>query len=107
MGICTYPEEKLLVADCYNHKIRVVSPDENECRVFCGTGVPGYRDGSKEIARFSSPSGIVYHNKLQRAFVADTDNHRIRVVDGLTGAVSTMRFFGFPDYGESTRSEDA
>lgn len=49
MGICRFPDDKLLVADCYNNKIRLVTPEDNECRLFCGTGTPGYRDGSREV----------------------------------------------------------
>mmetsp|Transcript_39122 Transcript_39122/g.155048 ORF Transcript_39122/g.155048 Transcript_39122/m.155048 type:complete len:132 (+) Transcript_39122:1913-2308(+) len=41
MGICSAPEDKLLVADSYNNKIRSVVPAENECREFSGTGITG------------------------------------------------------------------
>lgn len=49
VGISPMTEEKLLVADTYNHKIRAVFPEENECRAFSGYGLAGYKDGPKEV----------------------------------------------------------
>jgi len=104
MGICSAPEDKLLVADSYNNKIRSVVPSENECREFSGTGLTGYRDGPKEVARFFCPTDVVYSDKLKKAYVTDKNNHQIRVIDGVTGDVSTLRFFGFPDFGEAAET---
>jgi hypothetical protein len=52
-----------------------------------GDGKKGLEDGAK--ARFHEPSGLAgWGDKL---FVADTNNHAVRVCDLKTGAVSTLK----------------
>ena len=54
-----------------------------------GAGAPaGYADGPAQSARFSEPGGLAYARG--RLFVADTNNHRVRVVDLETGTVGTL-----------------
>ena len=70
-------EDRLLVADSYNHKIKIVDPKTREAKTFLGDGKKGVDDGSKP--RFNEPGGLaIVGNRL---FVADTNNHKIRVVD--------------------------
>ncbi len=45
-------------------------------------------DGKGDIARFQHPLGIVYHNG--KLYVADSYNHKIRIVDLKTGEVTTF-----------------
>lgn len=85
-------EGKLLVADAYNHKIKVLDPKTREVKTFLGDGKRGGEDGEK--ARFNEPSGLAgVGGKL---FVADTNNHLIRVIDLARKSVSTVQIRGLP-----------
>jgi thiol-disulfide isomerase/thioredoxin len=79
----------LYVADSYNHKIKRCDPAARRVTSFLGSGVPGHRDGSADKAQFSEPGGLSFaEGKL---FVADTNNHAIRVCDIGTGQVKTLK----------------
>jgi sugar lactone lactonase YvrE/peroxiredoxin len=81
-----YQDGLLYVADTYNNKIKTVDPQTGETRTFVGTGESGWRDGTKPL--FYDPSGLsIATDKL---YVADTNNHVIRVVDLVTREVSTL-----------------
>ena len=63
---------------------------DRTCRTFAGNGKAGYVDGKD--ARFYEPGGLsIARNKL---YVADTNNHAIRVVDMKTKEVSTLQIKG-------------
>ena len=69
--------DKLLVADTYNHRIKLLDPATRTVKAFAGSGKPGQADGVSPS--FYEPGGIsVAKGKL---YVADTNNHAIRVVD--------------------------
>ena len=80
--------EKLLIADTYNHKIKQIDlTNHNKVETFLGTGQPGKDDGEKPS--FYEPSGLAILNDT--LFIADTNNHLIRVVDLKTKKVSTLK----------------
>jgi DNA-binding beta-propeller fold protein YncE len=82
-------EPSLLVADTYNHRIKRYDVQRREVHVFAGAGAPaGYLDGEATLARFSEPSGIAIARG--QAFVADTNNHLIRIVDLDTRQITTL-----------------
>jgi thiol-disulfide isomerase/thioredoxin len=82
----------LYVADTYNSKIKVVDPKKKTSTTLAGSRLSGYRDGKLQEALFNEPSGItVLGDKL---YVADANNHQIRVIDLKDGAVTTMEFTG-------------
>ncbi|MCS6861140.1 MAG: thioredoxin-like domain-containing protein, partial [Abditibacteriales bacterium] len=86
----TYHDGVLYVADTYNHKIKRVDPTTRRATTFVGTGKAGYADGDTPL--FFEPSGLsVAHGKL---YVADTNNHLIRVVDLTTKRVTTLEVKG-------------
>jgi len=58
-GLAISPDGTIYVADSGNYRIRRVSPT-GEVVTIAGTGVSGVVDGSGEVARFSSPYGIVW-----------------------------------------------
>lgn len=87
---CAWHEGKLFVADTYNHKIKVVDPGESSATTFAGDGTPGRQDGIP--ARFHEPGGLaVLEGKL---YIADTNNHAIRVCDLATREVATLALAG-------------
>ena len=86
LGI-VYHEGVLHVADTYNNKIKQVHPETKRCETFLGTGKEGLRDGDSPL--FDEPGGVsVAEGKL---YIADTNNHLIRVADLKTGNVSTLK----------------
>jgi len=81
---------KLLIADTYNHRIKLLDPAARQVTAFAGSGKPGQNDGNKPS--FYEPGGlVVVKDKL---YVADTNNHAIRVVDLKTKKTRTLQITG-------------
>jgi DNA-binding beta-propeller fold protein YncE len=71
---------KLYVADTYNNKIKVIDVEHQTCATIAGSGRPGNQDAPEGAkATFNEPAGISAAGG--RLYVADTNNHVIRVVD--------------------------
>jgi len=90
----------LLIADTYNHKIKQLDPAKRAVKTFAGAGKPGQADGAS--SSFYEPGGLsVANNKL---YVADTNNHAVRVVDLKTKQASTLMIRGLrpPEAGDAT-----
>jgi NHL repeat len=97
--------DKLLIADTYNHKIKLLDPAARSVKSFAGTGKPGQADGARPS--FYEPGGLaVAGNKL---YVADTNNHAIRVVDLKTKETRTLQIKGLtpPAANQSATNFDA
>ncbi|MBX9626092.1 MAG: redoxin domain-containing protein, partial [Gemmataceae bacterium] len=87
---------KLYVADTYNSKIKVYDPAAGTLSTFLGGGEAG---GWLTGPAFSEPAGLAAANG--KLYVADTNAHRIRVVDLATKQVSTLKLKGVePPKGE-------
>ena len=81
---------KLFIADTYNHKIKELDPQGKLVKTFRGTGKSGQKDGRDPS--FYEPAGLsVASDKL---YVADANNHAIRVIDLKTKETSTLRIKG-------------
>ncbi len=79
----------LYVADTYNNKIRKVDPKTGATETFVGGPRPGFSD---DPPLFFEPAGLsVAQGKL---FVADTNNHAIRIVDLRSKKVETLVLTG-------------
>jgi len=82
--------DKLLIADTYNHKIKELDPKTRNVKTFLGSGKPGQADGP--APSFYEPGGLsVANGKL---YIADTNNHAVRVVDLKTKQTSTLHIKG-------------
>jgi hypothetical protein len=80
---------RLFVADTYNHKIKVIDPAKQTSQTWLGDGISGWLDGNLQETQFSEPGGLsIGGNHL---YVADTNNHLIRIVNLNTGRVETLR----------------
>lgn len=74
-------------ADSSHHQIRRITPDGTDT-VFAGTGKIGFKDGDRDEAEFTSPTGIVVDAK-DNIYIVDTGNHRIRMITP-EGKVKTL-----------------
>jgi thiol-disulfide isomerase/thioredoxin/sugar lactone lactonase YvrE len=83
---------KVYVADTYNCKIKIVDPAKRTSETLAGTGKHGAADGPFASASFDEPGGLCFLNDL--LFVADTNNHSVRVLDLKTGTVRTLQLSG-------------
>ena len=81
---------KILIADTYNHKIRELDVKQRSVKTFLGGGKPGQVDGASPS--FYEPGGLSAAN--DKLYVADTNNHAVRVVDLKTKTVSTLNIKG-------------
>lgn len=79
----------LYVADTYNHKIKRVGLHTLAVTTLAGAGAPGLADGPFGLAQFYEPGGLSVLGS--RIFVADTNNHAVRVVDAARETVETLR----------------
>ncbi|KAL2078024.1 hypothetical protein ACEWY4_025709 [Coilia grayii] len=81
----------LYVADSYNHKIKVVDPKNKQCRTLAGTGEAGDIVGPAFAdSTFNEPGGICVGDGGKLLYVADTNNHQIKVLDLQTQTVSVF-----------------
>lgn len=74
------------VSDTDNHVIRYLK--DETVRTAAGSGKSGYTDGMGTAAQFARPTGIAA-GEDGSLFIADTDNHAIRLLDK-NGKVSTI-----------------
>ncbi|XP_029311899.1 NHL repeat-containing protein 2 isoform X2 [Cottoperca gobio] len=84
------PEQSLLyVADSYNHKIKVVDPKVKQCSTLAGTGEAADTVGPEfNKSCFNEPGGICVGSNGKLLYVADTNNHQVKVLDLSTKTVS-------------------
>lgn len=85
-----YVDGLLYVADTYNSKIRILDPETRELSTLAGNPSGGYQDGPLADSLFDEPGGISHANGF--LYVADTNNHAIRVIDLAAGTVSILSF---------------
>ena len=75
------------------HNRMVAFNEDGSVAHLIGSTLPGYTDESYFVSMFNRPSGIVHaEGKL---FIADTYNHRIRVLDFTSEQVSSLVGSGF------------
>ena len=89
LGI-TYASGRLYVADSYNHKIKVVDPSSGTAETLLGTGQTAATHSnprnSRSPAASRSPAG--------RLYIADTNNHALKVADALGQNVQSFEIDG-------------
>ena len=78
----------LYVADTYNNKIKRMAVEDPIVTTVAGSGAGAHVDGQPAAAAFYEPGGLSVADG--RIYVADTNNHAVRVIDIETGAVSTL-----------------
>jgi DNA-binding beta-propeller fold protein YncE len=88
MGVAWW-KNRLFVADTYNNKVKVIDLLEADIRTVAGEATSGSTDLPP---RFDEPAGLSVADGM--IFVADTNNHLIRVIDIETGKVKTLALDG-------------
>lgn len=81
MGLAMDRYGNLYIADTRNHRIRKVEIRTGNIKTVAGTGKPGFFNdgGPAENATLYGPTGLAFDN-WGNLFIADTGNHRIRVL---------------------------
>jgi DNA-binding beta-propeller fold protein YncE len=89
-GITLDDRGNLYVADTYNNRIRKIDLTEGVVSTIAGTGAPAFSgDGGPALAAtLSMPRDLEF--RAGRLYIADTDNHSIRVIDLATGIIQTV-----------------
>ncbi|MFC1959192.1 thioredoxin-like domain-containing protein [Chloroflexota bacterium] len=85
-----YVDGQVYVADTYNSKLKVIDPVTRATESLAGDITGGYRDGTLDEALFDEPGGVSH--AAGNLYVADTNNHAIRVVDLAAGTVESVVF---------------
>jgi thiol-disulfide isomerase/thioredoxin len=90
-----YLDKKLFVADTYNNKVKWIDLETGQVRTLIGSGLSGKTDNP---ALLDEPSGLsIAGGKL---YIADTNNHLIRVWDLEKSILSTLSIDGLTPPGE-------
>ena len=84
--------DELFIADTYNHRIKRLSLATLRVSNLAGTGKRGAADGPLDKATFNEPAGLAFAG--DRIYVADTNNHAIRVIDMQAAEVTTLELTG-------------
>ncbi|GAB3252854.1 hypothetical protein GCM10027296_19590 [Chitinimonas naiadis] len=87
IGVAVDKTGKVYVADTYNDRIRMITPD-GQVATLAGGQLPGYADGPGTLARFDTPSALAL-DRAGNIWVADTRNNAIRKL-APDGTVSTL-----------------
>jgi DNA-binding beta-propeller fold protein YncE len=84
-------QKRIYLADTFNNRIRLIDLAAGTVSTIAGNGNRGFSgDGGPAIeASFDRPRDLEL-GPDGRLYIADTDNHRIRVVDLGTGIISTV-----------------
>lgn len=78
LDIAFTPAGELVIADSFNDSLRMLSADFSTVRTLTGSDA-GYQDGSLDDALFEIPRSVTVDGS-GNIYVADSVNHRIRVV---------------------------
>jgi DNA-binding beta-propeller fold protein YncE len=85
-------KDVIYVADSYNNKIKSVAIGSLLVGTIAGSGKAGDVDGFSNIAQFSEPAGVAVAGN--RIYIADTNNHKIKVIELNTKEVYTLKLIG-------------
>ncbi|XP_076811458.1 NHL repeat-containing protein 2-like isoform X2 [Clavelina lepadiformis] len=87
----------LYVADSYNHKIKAVDPFKKTCFTLCGPNkstiaVTKEHNSPDEVSpgNLNEPGGICVDSQCEHLYIADTNNHKVKVLCLLDGNIETL-----------------
>ena len=90
-GVASDSAGDIFIADTFIHRIRRVNSEAGVITTVAGDGFTQFSgdNGFAHGASLSQPEGIA-RDSSGNLFIADTSNHRIRRVDGVTGIITTI-----------------
>ena len=83
-----YHGDQLFIADTYNHKIKSLDLNTSEVVTFLGNSVSDDILEPFDDVEFNEPEGIQASKDV--LFIADTNNHKIKVLDQLNQKLHTL-----------------
>ena len=98
-GICLDELGNLYIADFSNHRVRLITKSTGVITTVAGTGLPGY-NGDNILATSAMINFIadVALDIVGNLYIADSSNHRIRLVTRSTGIITTIAGEGISNY---------
>jgi hypothetical protein len=98
-GLAIDAQDRLYIVDTENHRIRRVDLAADIIETVAGNGTPGFSGdgGPATEASLAWPRDAAI-GRDGRLYIADTDNHRVRVVDPATGIITTFAGNGIADF---------
>jgi hypothetical protein len=82
----------LYIADSYNNKVKTLDPFTGRVETLIGTGTPGDKDGLFDKASLYEPEGLAVYGEW--LYIADTNNHLIRIADLREHTLGTLALQG-------------
>jgi DNA-binding beta-propeller fold protein YncE len=84
-GVALLDRDRLVIADTYNHKVKLLDRAAGEVTTLLGSGRPGRRLGTAADTELNEPGGVAAIGG--RLLIADTNNHRILEFSPQSGKV--------------------
>lgn len=75
-----HQNKRLFIGDSHNHRI-IITDDNGKVLDKIGNGNHGNKDGTFEDTAFNYPQGMVYDEANNFLYIADTQNHVVKVAD--------------------------
>jgi trimeric autotransporter adhesin len=97
-GIAIDTSGNIYIADTYNDRIRMVTNSTGIITTVAGDGFSG-DGGLATSARLHNPRAVAI-DASGNIYIADTDNHRIRMVTESAGIITTVAGNGSSQYGD-------
>ncbi len=96
--LAPWGESSVLVADIYNHAIRIVGSDGEVSTLAGRPDAKGHRDGAVAEARFASPHGVAV-SPAGRIAIAEAEGHTVRLIARSDGGLEVSTLAGVPGEG--------
>lgn len=99
-GMAVDASGNLIVADGGSNRIHVINSETGSIEILAGSGRRGYGgDGGPATAAVLNTPTHVAVDSTGRIYLTDSGNRRIRVVDPVTGVITTLAGSGREGYG--------
>lgn len=98
-------EKKWLVVSDSGHQQIVLMTPEGKIIETIGSGKTGRKDGDFAAAEFNTPQGVLYQDN--KIYIADTNNHTLRVADLSARTVTTLAGTGKQGYDRTAHNAAA
>ncbi|MEN8131362.1 MAG: thioredoxin-like domain-containing protein [Pseudomonadota bacterium] len=89
LGVAALEHSKVLIADTYNHKLKLLDLQRRVIKTLAGTAQPEQTAGARSAAGLNEPGGLAVLGN--RVLIADTNNHRIAQYDLETGTLEEWK----------------